>query len=68
METHASIIYWTILWTEESGRLQSMELQRVSHDWATEHRAHHVYILHILQTSYTIKVLKEKVAIISRNS
>ena len=25
-------------WTEEPGRLQSMELQRVRHDWATKHK------------------------------
>ena len=27
-----------IPWTEEPGRLQSMGLQRVGHDWSTEHR------------------------------
>ena len=27
--THSSILVWKILWTEKSGRLQSMELQRV---------------------------------------
>ena len=26
-------------WTEEPGRLQSIELQRVGHDWATKHSA-----------------------------
>ena len=26
---------WKIPWTEESGRLQSMGLQRAEHDWAT---------------------------------
>ena len=31
--THSSIILaWKIPWTEEPGRLQSMELQRVGHD------------------------------------
>ena len=25
-------------WTEEPGRLQSMELQRVRHDWSTKHK------------------------------
>ena len=28
MATHFSILAWKILWTEEPGRLQSMELQR----------------------------------------
>ena len=35
MATHSSTIAWKIPWTEELGRLQSMGLQRVGHDWAT---------------------------------
>ena len=35
METHSSILAWRIPWTEKPGRLQSMGLQRVKHDWAT---------------------------------
>ena len=35
MATHSSIHAWRIPWTEEPGRLQSMGLQRVGHDWAT---------------------------------
>ena len=35
MATHSSILAWRILWTEEPGGLQSMELQRARHDWAT---------------------------------
>ena len=31
MAAHSSILAWTIPWTEESGRLQSMESQRVGH-------------------------------------
>ena len=34
MAIHSSIIAWKIPWTEEPGRLQSMGLQRVGHDWA----------------------------------
>ena len=30
--THSSILAWRISWTEESGGLQSMGLQRVGHD------------------------------------
>ena len=33
--THSSIVAWRIPWTEEPGRLQSMGLQRVRHDWVT---------------------------------
>ena len=32
MATHSSILAWRIPWTEESGKLQSMGLQRVRHD------------------------------------
>ena len=37
METHFSILAWKIPWTEESGGLQSMVLQRVRHDWVSKH-------------------------------
>ena len=33
--THSSTLAWRISWTEEPGRLQSMGLLRVGHDWAT---------------------------------
>ena len=32
--THSSVLAWEISWTEEPGGLQSMESQRVGHDWA----------------------------------
>ena len=32
MATHSNTLAWKIPWTEESGRLQSIELQRVGHD------------------------------------
>ena len=35
MTTHSSVLAWRIPWTEEPGRLQSMGLRRVGHDWAT---------------------------------
>ena len=35
MATYCSTIAWKIPWTEEPGRLQSMGLQRVWHDWAS---------------------------------
>ena len=36
MATHSSILAWRIPWIEESGGLQSMGLQRLGHDLATE--------------------------------
>ena len=35
MATHSSTLAWKIPWMEEPGRLQSMGLQRVGHDWVT---------------------------------
>jgi len=32
MATHSSILAWEILWTEESGGLQSIASRRVGHD------------------------------------
>ena len=32
MATHSSILAWRIPWTEEPGRLQSIESQRVRHN------------------------------------
>ena len=35
MAPHSSSLAWKIPWTEEPSGLQSMELLRVGHDWAT---------------------------------
>ena len=35
MVSHSSTLAWKIPWMEEPGRLQSMGLLRVRHDWAT---------------------------------
>ena len=35
MASHSSILAWEIPWTEEPGKLQSMESQRVGHNWVT---------------------------------
>ena len=32
MATHSSILAWSIPWIEETGRLQSIESQRVRHN------------------------------------
>ena len=41
MATHSSVLAWEILWTGESGGLQSMGLQRVRH---TERLTHSHYL------------------------
>ena len=40
MATHSTILAWEILWTEESGSLQSTVSQRGKHDGATEQQQH----------------------------
>ena len=34
MATHSSVLAWTIPWTEEPGKLQSIGLHRVKHNWS----------------------------------
>ena len=36
MAPHSSVLAWKIPWTEEPGGLQSVGLQRIRHDLATE--------------------------------
>ena len=38
MATHSSILTWEILWTEEPGKVRSMESQRIGYYLATEHQ------------------------------
>ena len=40
MTTHSSILAERIPWTEEPGRLQSIESQRVRHDWSNLAHTH----------------------------
>ena len=58
MATHSSTLAWRIPWTEEPGGLQSMELQRVGHDWSklahTHYAMEHVNNNNIYGTSYTV--------------
>ena len=51
MATHSSILAWEIPWTEKPGGLQSMGLQGVGHDGATNTHAHthtHPQAFHLL--------------------
>ena len=43
MATHSNTLAWKIPWTEEPGRLQSMGLLRVGHDWVTSLSLHFHY-------------------------
>ena len=54
MATHSGICAWRIPWIEEPGRLQSIELQRVGHDWSdlacTQARTQWLIMLNICLT------------------
>jgi len=52
MATHSSILVWEIPWTEETGGLQSMELQRVPHNLASEHALYSQIGLHALRVGW----------------
>ena len=43
MATHSSILAWDIPWTEETGGLQSMDLQRGGHSDVTEQLSTYTY-------------------------
>ena len=45
MATHSSILAWETPWIEEAGRLQSIGLQRVGHNWVTKQQHTDVYFL-----------------------
>ena len=40
MVPHSSILAWIIPWTEEPSGIESSGLQRVGHDWVTQHSTH----------------------------
>ena len=52
MATYSSILAWKIPWTEEHGELQFMGLQKVRHDWLTEHRIFHIFFIYLFVNGY----------------
>ena len=56
MATHASILTWRIPWTEEPGGLQSMGLQRVRHNWATNSFTFPLYQLRLWYYFYPVTI------------
>ena len=62
MATHSSILVGEIPWTEEPGRLQSMQSQRVGHDWSNWAQAPTIY-LYIYR--YKVSIPGSKVCIIA---
>ena len=49
MAPHSSTLAWKIPWTEEPGRLQSMGLQRVSHDYVVIGEPVILWLIHCYQ-------------------
>ena len=47
MTAHSSILAWKIPWSEKPVKLQSVESQRVRHDWAHTHTHTHTHTHHI---------------------
>ena len=56
--THSNILAWRIPWTEEPGRLWSIGLQRVGHDWSNSAHTHplHAVLLWITPFSACFKL------------
>ena len=57
MATHSSTLAWKIPWTEEPCRLQSIESQRVRHDWVTS--------LHLWWLLFTKRINTETLRMLS---
>ena len=57
MANHSSILAWRIPWTEEPGRLQSMESQRVGHNLETNTHTHVFHIVHLTLHMLCISLL-----------
>ena len=55
MATHSSILAWRIPWIEEPSGLQSMELQRVGHDWVHIHTHTHTHTHFRIVCSSSVK-------------
>ena len=51
MATHSNNLAWRIPWTEETGRLQFMGLQRVGHDLAIKNNKKYQKLLDTAQSS-----------------
>ena len=52
MVTCSSALAWSILWTEELCRLQSMGSQRVRHDWACAQTLYDLNLLNLSQLGF----------------
>ena len=58
ISNHSSILVWRISWTEESGTLQSMVLQRVKYEWSNLARPFFDFFFFILSFMSYLDVLE----------
>ena len=63
MATHSDIPAWRIPWAEEPGGLQSMELQRVGHDWVTNRFYSNIWAFQVAQWVKNLRAMQETQAI-----
>ena len=68
MAAHSSIVAWKIPWTEEPGRLQSMGLQRVGHDWSTSLSLSMMLIMIYGCDSWTITAEHQRMMLLNCNA
>ena len=61
MATHSSTLAWKIPWMEEPGRLQSMGLQRVRHDWVTSMSISMLYYFVVVFPWVWVKIIVDEV-------
>ena len=55
MTAHSSILAWKIPWSEKPVKLQSVESQRVRHDWAHTHTHTHTHHIHTYTPAYGVQ-------------
>jgi len=68
MAAHSSIVAWKIPWTGEPGRLQSMGLQRVGHDWSTSLSLSMMLIMIYGCDSWTITAEHQRMMLLNCNA
>ena len=57
MTIHSSILAWKILQTQKAGRLQSIELQRVRHDWSNLAYTHNLNVIWTKRDSFLVSFM-----------
>jgi len=68
MATHSSILAWRIPWTEEPGRIEFMESQRVGHGWSNLATIDILYHwLYLVSTGFVVSCFTVSLHILSHS-